>query len=154
MVTLIWQNRPLRRLLKNWTSLRGKRHMHNEHMLGTFQDMKTIPRIEKLFFNLPKLHRIKAQRKQRYCDLSGRFVALWNYQGAVRHESACSHELTTRGEIYCLLWKKLNQKKLNALVFWATSFQWKQYHHIPNIMRQLKMQKPLLTTNNLNRLLG
>ena len=79
----------------NWTWRRSKRYMHNQHISGTVQDVPTTSGIEKLFFNLPELYRINTQRNQRCCDLSRRCVGVWNYQGAVRQENACSQESTT-----------------------------------------------------------
>ena len=58
-------------------------------------DVPTTSGIEKLFCNLPELHRINTQRNQTCCDLSRRCFAVWNYQGAVRQENACCEESTT-----------------------------------------------------------
>ena len=69
--------------------------MQNQHISGTVQDVQTNPGIEKLFFNLPELHRINTQWNQKCCDLSRRCIGVWNYQGAVRQENACSQESTT-----------------------------------------------------------
>ena len=103
---IIWQSWLLRCLLSNWAWRRDKRYMHNQHISGTVQDVPTTSGIEKLFFNLPELHRINTQRNQRCCDLSRRCVALCNYQGAIRHENACSQESTTWEKFYSY-WEKV-----------------------------------------------
>ena len=67
-------------LLSNWIWRRSKIYKHNQHISGTVQDVPTFSVIEKLFFNLPELHRINTERNQMCCDLSRRRVAVWNYQ--------------------------------------------------------------------------
>ena len=58
--------------------------MNNQHISGIVPVVPTSSGIEKLFFNLPELHRIYTQRNQRCRDLSRRCVGVWNYQGTVR----------------------------------------------------------------------
>ena len=73
---ILWQNWPLKCLLSNWTWRGGKRYMQNQHISGTVQDVPTNSGSEKLFFNLPELHRINTQRNQNGCSLSRRCVGV------------------------------------------------------------------------------
>ena len=74
--------------------------MHNQHISGTVKDVPTTSGIEKLFVNLPVLHRINSQKNQRCCNLSRRCVGVWYYQGAVRQENDCSQMLSTCEKFY------------------------------------------------------
>ena len=95
--------------------------MHNRYISVTVQDMPTTSRIEKLFFDIPQLHRINTQSNQRCYDLSRRCVDLQNYQGADKRVLAIKSRLIEKD--FTNNKKNLTQKQSLALVFWDTPFQ-------------------------------
>ena len=88
--------------------------MHNQHTSGTVQDMPITSGIKKLFFNLPKLHRINTQKNQRCCDLSRRCIGVWNYQGQFdKRVLAVRNQLSQKN--FTFSEKKINSKPIDSV---------------------------------------
>ena len=118
--------------------------MHNHNISGTAQDVPTTSGTEKLLFSLPELHRINTQRNQRCFDLSRRCVVLWNYQGAVRQENACSQSL--REKNFTINEKKSISKPVDSVSFLVYSNSKEVIAPDPKNVEKKNTKAP--TTNN------
>ena len=131
----------------NLNLTKKQKNMHNQHFSGTVQDVPTTSWIEKLFFNLPELHRIKTQRYQRCCDLSRRCLAY----GTIKEQldkRMLAVKSRLREKNFTNNEKKSNSKQVNSVNFLEYSISKEGIATDPKHVEKTKMKKHQLTTNN------